>query len=490
MNGSYTAVHLVAEYWPFAQAGGLAEAVRGMARFQSAAGLPTVAILPLYRVVRERFPKMEAYGEPFQIPIGSRKEEARLFRADTDPGAPGGEAPEVYFIQSDAHFDRPGIYGESSGDYPDNHRRFALFSRAALHVLPRIAPNGALLHAHDWHAAWAIVYLRTVLAGDPYCDAVPTVMSVHNAGYQGHFPFEVLADVGLPTDLFHFSRMEWYGRVNVLKGGLNLADMATTVSAGHAHELRTRAGGFGLDETFIALQDRFAGIPNGIDEGLWNPAHDTEIAARYDRDHLAGKAECKRWLQDACGFAVRPEIPLVAMVARMVQQKGMDLILAADFLHAAGGQFVFLGSGDARYEEALAKLGMQFPERIAVRFDFTHARERQLLGGADVLLMPSLYEPCGLTQMRAQRYGTLPVARRVGGLADTIEDQVTGFLFDAFEPAALERGLRRAFGLFTDRNAWEWHMREAMSRDFSWERSVAKYMEVYGRARARRSRAA
>ncbi len=278
--------------------------------------------------------------------------------------------------------------------------------------------------------------------------------------------------------------------VNILKGGLVFSDMATTVSSGHAHELRTRAGGFGLDDTFIALQDRFVGIVNGIDDQIWDPSTDRDIEANYSRDELSGKAECKAWLQQACGFEVDPQIPLVAMVARMVQQKGLDLILTANLLGATDAQYLFLGSGESRYEEALGALVARAPNRIAAFFDFTHARERQVLAGADVLLMPSLYEPCGLTQMRALRYGTLPVARRVGGLADTIEDQVTGFLFDSFEPAALERGLKRAFDLFDGSKTWRRHVREAMARDFSWHRSVERYLAVYESAFERRSRQA
>lgn len=487
---SYTVVHLVAEYWPFAQTGGLADAARGMAHYQGEAGIPSITLLPLYRAVTERFPNVSPCGEPFTVSIAGRVEEARLYQPDLEPDRFTGGRSRTFFIENEEYFDRAGIYGDAAGDFADNHRRFALFCLAALQALPEIASGPVLLHAHDWHTAWAPVYLRTLLSGQSYYDAIPTVLTVHNAGYQGHVPFDVLADVGLPDDLFHLDRMEWYGQVNILKGGLVFSDMATTVSSGHAHELRTRAGGFGLDDTFIALQDRFVGIVNGIDDQIWDPSTDPDIEANYERDDLSGKAECKAWLQQACGFEVDPRIPLVAMVARMVQQKGLDLVLTANLLGATDAQYLFLGSGESRYEEALRALVGRAPNRISAYFDFTHARERQLLAGADVLLMPSLYEPCGLTQMRALRYGTLPVARRVGGLADTIEDQVTGFLFDAFEPVALERGLKRAFGLFDDSETWRRHMREAMARDFSWNRSVERYLEVYESAFERRSRQA
>ncbi|MEJ2312334.1 MAG: glycogen/starch synthase [Gemmatimonadales bacterium] len=487
---SYTVVHLVAEYWPFAQTGGLADAARGMAHYQGEAGIPSITLLPLYRAVAERYPGVSPCGEPFSVSIADRVETVRLHQPDFEPDRFADDGSRTFFIENAHYFDRAGIYGDASGDFADNHRRFALFCRAALQAVPQITSGRVLLHAHDWHTAWAPVYLRTLLSGQSTYDGIPAVITVHNAGFQGHVPFSVLADVGLPDELFHHDRMEWYGQVNVLKGGLVFSDMATTVSSGHAHELRTRAGGFGLDDTFIALQDRFVGIVNGIDDQIWDPSTDTDIEANYSKEDLAGKAECKAWLQEACGLKVDPRIPLVAMVARMVAQKGLDLILSANLLGATDAQYLFLGSGERRYEEALAALAARAPSRIAAYFDFTHARERQLLAGADVLLMPSLYEPCGLTQMRALRYGTLPVARRVGGLADTIEDQMTGFLFDTFEPAALERGLKRAFGLFEDSETWRRHVREAMTRDFSWSRSVERYLEVYESAFERRSRQA
>lgn len=471
--------HLCAEFWPYARTGGLAEAVRGIAKFQVAAGLPTMVFTPYYRTVRERFPDIQPLGEPFTVRVGPREETVRLLhRHDREGGY------RVFFVDHPGYFDRPGIYGEGGGDYADNARRFGFFAMAVLAALPRVWTGRLILHPHDWHTALAAVYLRTLFAGQPFYDRTACVLSVHNAGYQGHFPYEVLADLGLPVSLYDFRYMEWYNRVNILKGGLVFSDFATTVSPNHAHELRTRFGGFGLHDTFTALQDRFVGILNGIDYEIWNPQSDPDIEAHYSIDDPSGKVLCKAWLQDASGLTVDPDIPLFAMTARLVEQKGLDLILGAGLLTQAPAQFVILGQGEPRYETALSELAARAPDRIAVRLDFTEQREHKLLAGADLLLMPSQYEPCGLTQMRAQRYGALPVARRVGGLADTIEDQVTGFLFDEYQPWALEDAVRRAIQLFGDRKAWPWHMREAMSRDFGWERSVEKYLEVYRRALA------
>jgi starch synthase len=469
-------VHLVAEFWPFARTGGLAEAVRGMAEHQARVGIRTAVFMPFYGEVRERHPELRPFGEPFRFRLGSRAEEGRLFHL---PDPAGG--PEVYFVEHGGYFDRAGIYANGGTDYPDNHLRFGFYCRAVLEALPQVFSGAVVLHAHDWHAALAPVYLRAVLSGNGYYDRLPAVLTVHNAGFQGHFGYEALEELGLPDSLFDWQHLEWYGRVNCLKGGLVFSDHATTVSPTHAHELRTRQGGFGLHETFIGLQDRFSGILNGIDLSIWDPETDPEIEATYSTEDLSGKKACKRWLQEASGLASDPSVPLFGMTARLVEQKGLDLILGSGLLSEAPAQFVFLGTGEARYERALAELAAAAPERIAVRFEFTETREHRLLAGADLLLMPSLYEPCGLTQMRAQRYGVIPVARRVGGLTDTIQDQVTGFLFDEYEPWALEEAVRRALDLFGDGDSWVGHMRKAMARDFGWHRSAEQYLDVYAR---------
>jgi starch synthase len=269
--------------------------------------------------------------------------------------------------------------------------------------------------------------------------------------------------------------------VNWLKGGLVFADAATTVSPTHAHELRTAAGGFGLDGVFVSLRDRFIGIVNGIDQEVWNTATDPILPANYTADSLGGKIECREALQLELGLRPTDEMPIVAMSARLVAQKGMDLILGDPAYFAFDAQFAFLGSGEPRYEQALRSIASRAPHRIVVETRFNEELEHRLLAGADMCLMPSQYEPCGLTQMRAQRYGTIPVARRVGGLADTIEDGVTGFLFDDYTPADFTRAVARAIDQFEEPDGWLQMMRAAMSRDFSWEQSAAKYLSVYRR---------
>jgi starch synthase len=475
-----TVVHVTAEYYPYARTGGLAEAVAGLAGFQAAAGLDVIAILPLYRTVRDVDCDLEPVGPPFVVSLGGRAEEARVFRvAGPVTGA------QVFFIEHLGYFNRSGIYGEAGADYPDNARRFAFFALAALTALPRLTQRRILLHAHDWHTALAPVYLRTLFDQHRWAREASVVLSVHNPGYQGHFGPEVMPDIGLPWELFHWTMLEWYGKVNLLKGGLVFADYVTTVSPTQAAELRTPGGGFGLHGVFVGLGDRLVGVLNGIDQRLWNPATDPLITAQYSVDKLEGKRRCKAALQRSFGLPQRRRAPILGMAGRLVTQKGLDLILQARQLLASDAQFVFLGSGDPYYEQALTDLASAAPNRIGVQLDFTDRLEHRLMAGADIFLMPSLYEPCGLTQMRSQRYGAPPVVRRVGGLNDTVEDGVTGFAFDAYSPAAFEEAALRALAGYADAPRWQAMVRRGMARDFSWERSVDQYLDVYRRAVAR-----
>ncbi|MDX6355258.1 MAG: starch synthase [Streptomyces sp.] len=470
-------VHVTAEYFPFARTGGLAEAVSGLAHFQRAAGLNVLAVLPLYRTVSDVEPDLEPVGAPFLVAIGGRTEEARVFRA---AGRRAG--PQVFFIEHLEYFNRPGIYGEGAIDYPDNARRFAFFALAALTALPRLVSGPVLVHAHDWHTALVPVYLRTTLAHEGFAAATTTVLSVHNPGYQGHFPPETVPDVGLPWAIYNWRQLEWYGKVNFLKGGLAFTDFVTTVSPTQARELRTPGGGFGLHEVFQWLGERLVGIINGIDQREWDPARDTQITAAYSAQHLDGKRRCKAALQRSFGLPQRRKAPLLGMTGRLVTQKGLDLILGAHDLLESDAQFVFLGSGEQRYEQALIELASSAPNRIGVQLDFTDRLEHRLMAGADIFLMPSLYEPCGLTQMRSQRYGAPPVVRSVGGLRDTVEDGLTGFWFDAYTPEAFAEAASRALDCYADTARWQAMVRRGMALDFSWERSVATYLDVYRRA--------
>lgn len=472
-------VHLSAEYWPYIRTGGLGEAVRGMATFQSLAGSETTVLLPLFETIREVDYGLVPVSGSFPVRVGSRVEDARLWEATK-----GTDGPRVLLLENHRYFGRPGVYGDGTQDYLDNHLRFSFLTAAAVQVLPEIAPGPApiLLHMHDWHTALAVVYLRNLGKGDPFADRVATVLSVHNGGFQGHFPREILADIGLPFELYHMDAMEWYGRANILKAGLVFTDMATTVSPSHSFELRTEAGGFGLHHTFLGLRDRLVGVLNGIDYRIWDPAVDKHIQANYSAEDLTGKAACKTALQREYGLPEDPDTLLIGMVARMAAQKGMDLILGGRAIREADAQFIFLGSGERRFEEGLENLAAAHPDRIAVQLKFSEEREHRVIAGVDALLMPSLYEPCGLTQMRAMRYGSPPLARRVGGLDDTITDGHTGLLFDDYQPERLDWLIERAIARYQKPATWRDLVEHGMAEDFSWERVVGRYYEVYEQA--------
>lgn len=476
-SGAPTIVHLTAEYHPFARSGGLAEAVMGLANNQVRGGANVVVFLPLYRTVRDHAPDLAPLGRPITVDLGFRSEEVRLFREVHPP-----KGPKIVFVDIPTAFARPGLYGEDGRDYADNARRFALFSRAVLDAIPRLIAGPVLIHAHDWHTSLALLYMRSYESLRERFRRTPTVLSVHNAGYQGHFPASMLNDCGIPPEVYTYHHAEWYGRINFLKAGLTFADMAVTVSPTHAQELRTANGGFGIHEIFQQLGNRFTGITNGIDQTVWDPAVDDQITANYTIDDPSNKARCKAALQRSFGLPQRKRTPLFGFTGRMVTQKGLDLMLNSHLVWSLDAQFVFLGAGERRYENALLALARARPRHVGVQLDFTDRLEHRLMAGADLFLMPSQYEPCGLTQLRAQRYGALPIGRRVGGIADTIEDDASGFLFDDFTSGALDWGISRALARFADPMQWAPRMATAMRRDFSWELAAERYAVVYRRA--------
>lgn len=477
-------VHIAAECWPFARTGGLGEVVSTLASHHSVDGLASAVVLPLYRQVVNSTSNRELVCVDVAVTMGHRTERVNVWRT-----APGAQEHDTFFIEHPAFSERGGLYGEHGEDYADNPQRFALFCMAALTVLPRLAPDAHVVHAHDWHAALVPVYLRTAFAASAFHQRLTGVLSVHNAAFHGHASPHLLKSLNLPPELYDWRMLEWYGRINLLKGGLAFADVVTTVSETHATELVTPMGGFGLHEAFGALGERLIGIVNGLDQAVWNPATDSELAATYSPTALGGKRRCRTALQRTFGLAERSDVPIVAMCARLTAQKGLDLLLESDVLTRDDVQVIVLGEGEARYVDALRPRAAAAPHRMAVHTTFSDSIEHVLLGGADILLMPSRYEPCGLSQMRAQRYGVLPVAHRVGGLADTIEDGVTGFLFDDYASSALTAALERALALRSDIHGWTNMMRAAMVRDFGWARSARVYREVYRRAAAVRHRA-
>jgi starch synthase len=370
-------------------------------------------------------------------------------------------------------------------DYPDNAERFAHLSRAALALPAALGLRPSIVHANDWQSGLCPYLLRHEHGQDPALAGARTVFTIHNLAYQGVFPKQVLPFLGLPWDVFRLDAMEFFDRVSFLKAGLSFADALTTVSPTYAREILTPDGGAGLDPVLRHRRHALHGILNGIDVGEWDPARDPHLPAHYSARDLTGKGVCKASLQRELGLPVRPDVPLVAMVSRLVDQKGLDLVVGAlGQLVTREVQLAVLGAGSPAYEDAFRSAAAAQPSQVAARIGFDEGLAHRLEAGADLFLMPSRFEPCGLNQMYSLRYGTVPVVRAVGGLEDTVEDydgwtRGTGFKFREYTREALLLAVRRALDTYRDRRAWRALVLRGMVQDFSWGRSARAYEALY-----------
>jgi starch synthase len=384
-------------------------------------------------------------------------------------------------------FERDGLYGDAAGDYPDNAYRFAAFSRAALEYLRLAGERPSIIHTHDWQAGLVPVYQKMLFSENPIVGGVPAVFTIHNLAFQGLFPSSVLPSLGLGWEVLDVQALEYWGQISYLKGGVNFSERITTVSPRYAQEILTPEAGFGFDGVLRRRAADLVGILNGIDTRRWNPAEDAFVAARFSADDLAGKASAKRELLAAVRLPVDDAAlrrPLIGLVSRLTDQKGFDLIEAAlPDLMSLDATWVMLGSGERRYEEIGTSLASDYPQRVSATIGFDERLAHLIEAGADLFLMPSRFEPCGLNQMYSLRYGTVPVVRSVGGLDDTITDfdgrQGTGFKFGDYSPDALLGALRRALGVYSNRKAWMRLQKAGMQRDHSWDVSAREYVKVY-----------
>jgi starch synthase len=455
---------VASEVAPFSKTGGLADVVGALPGALAALGAEVVTVTPLYRCVRRHRP--EPTPHRVRVPLGDGAAEGRAFRSGN-----------VYFLECDPFFDRDGLYGTPNGDYGDNAARFIFLARGALELLEQLgAPD--VLHAHDWQAGLVPLYLKTLYAAD--FPRTRSVLTIHNLAYQGLFPPSEYPKTGLDGRHFTWKEVEFYGQVNFLKAGLVHADALTTVSPTYAREIQTPELGCGLDGVLRERSAALHGILNGADYSEWDPSRDPHLPARYSAQDLFGKALCKAALQKRCGLPARPEIPLAGMVTRLSEQKGIDLFLeAAEALAAEDLQIVLLGSGDRSYQEAVLRVSDRHRHRICAQVAFDNALAHLIEAGSDLYLMPSRYEPCGLNQIYSLRYGTVPVVRATGGLADTVIDGVTGFTFGPYTSAAFLQAVRRALRVYEDPPAWRRMMLEGMRQDFSWGASARRTMDLY-----------
>ena len=474
---------IAAEATPFAKTGGLGDVVAGLSRALGRKGHDVRIFLPFYqKVARLDFPFVVVdFLRDLEMRLGERRFTWSVFTTKLpDSGV------DVYFVHCPALYHHESIY---SGGW-DEYLRFALLSRAALESCQRMGWAPDVAHVHDWHTALVPLYLRTVYAWDRLFSGTRTVLTLHNLGYQGVFGAQALGELGLAahSHLVHQEDLA-AGRVGFLKTGLLYADRLTTVSRTYAREIQTPEHGFGLDPLLRASADRLVGIVNGVDYGEWDPAGDPHLPHKYSARSLAGKGKMKRALLERTGLPWRKEAPVVGIVSRLTAQKGLDLLFDTlpELLQQRDFRFVALGSGEPRYESFLAWLQASFPGKAWFYRGYHEELAHWIEAGSDLYVMPSRYEPCGLNQMYSLRYGTPPVVRRTGGLADTVElwnpatGQGTGFPFDHFTPEGLRWALDAAFRVFADPKAWKQLMLNGMAQDWSWERQVVPYEELYER---------
>lgn len=493
---------------PFCKTGGLADVCGALPLELTRLGVQTTLILPYYSVVAEAGTAVEPTGITLQIPLANKLVSARILLGHLPvPGASTGDSAAaevpVYFIDQPDYFHRSGIYQENGADYADNCERFVFFSRAVMEAIRQLSLRVDILHCNDWQTSLIPALLKIEYGVLPGFENATSLLTVHNLAYQGSFWHWDMLLTGLDWKYFNWTQMECHGKLNLLKTGLVFADAINTVSPTYAREIQTPALGCGLEGVLQNRRDVLSGILNGIDTTQWNPATDSLLAKNYDLGSaIKGKAANKAALQQEMALPVVGDVPLIVSVGRLAEQKGFDLILDVlrDWLpnSAQNAQWAFLGTGDPAIQDQLAKLAERFPAKLAVKFDFSDPLAHRMEAAADMFLMPSRFEPCGLSQLYSLRYGTVPIVRATGGLVDTITDvneatlanqTATGFAFDEYHPLALADAIKRALDLYADSAAWQKLVETGMKQDWSWNRSARDYMDLYERmqSRARKS---
>jgi starch synthase len=471
------------EMVPFCKTGGLADVIGSLPPVLASLGHEVHVILPGYSSIsREKYGFREECG-PFQLPVGPVTKPVAISTASW-------RGVSVHLLENEEYFDRPFLYGDENGDYYDNGPQFICYCRGVLEALRCIGFRPDIIHALDWQAGLIPAYLRTLYADDPFFRRVRTLFTIHNLGYQGIFPPWVFSLSGIPESEFHWQRMEFYGNVSFLKGGIVYSDSVSTVSETYAREITTEPLGFGLQGVLAQRRQVLHGILNGIDVEEWDPAVDMVLPSRYNAHDLKGKERCREVLLEKFGLSAGREVPVLGIVSRLDTQKGFDILEEAmEELAGLDLRLIILGIGAREHNEAMRQFAERYSDRVRLMLKFDIAVSRLIYGGSDAFLMPSRYEPCGLGQMIAMRYGTLPVAHSTGGLADTVFDldrdpgKGNGFAFTEYSASALVDAVRRAMRAFTEpgRPRWNAAISRGMHEDFSWKRSAEKYISLYER---------
>ena len=491
-------VMVASEVVPYSKTGGLGDVIGALPVALDKLGEEVTVISPLYAMVRNSAREMgleldDTGSRSVRVPVGDFDQEVRLVR---------GRLPDsgvtVYFLQNDRYYDRPGLYVNPAdgSDYQDNSERFVCLCRGALEVCKAQGIAADVFHCHDWQTGLIATYVKHLYQAD--FPRAASVFTVHNLAYQGLFWQGDMGLTGLPWELFNWRMLEYYGNLSFLKAGLVSADAVSTVSKRYAKEIQTQEFGMGMHGVLQTREDALFGIVNGVDYGVWDPATDSRIAKNYSPDDLAGKAECKKAVQAEFNLPQQADAPLIGMIGRLVEQKGFDLVaMELDTLMERDVQLVVLGTGEERYHEMLRSMALRYPENIGVRLGFDEALAHRIEAGADMFLMPSRFEPCGLNQLYSLKYGTVPVVSATGGLVDTVvgyskqtsgRGVATGFTFRPGSASVMIQAIDRALDMYRNkRDEWRALMLRGMKQDWSWGRSAQEYRSMYAKAVARRA---
>jgi len=458
-------VMCASEAVPFAKTGGLADVAGALPLALEEEHHEVIIVMPRYKSIQD---------SKFNI---------KRFKSDISYSTTGKDI-KVYFIENDAYYNRDNLYGEKTGDYPDNLDRFSYYSKRTLELLKEMKFKPDIIHVHDWQASLIPVYLKNWYANDAFYKDTRTVLTIHNIGYQGLFPKDQFFKLGLDWSLFGMEGLEFFDQVNVLKGGMMFSDTINTVSPTYANEIQTKEFGFGLDGVLKKRSDSVFGIINGIDYSIWNPETDKYIAKNFSVEDTKGKLSCKEDLQKFCNLPTSKDVPLMGIVSRLAQQKGFDILAEGiDEICKMDLQLVILGTGDIKYHQIMEDMVRKYPKVISLSLRFDDPLAHKIYAGSDIFVMPSRYEPCGLGQLISFRYGTIPLAFKTGGLADTVNDK-NGFIFDNYSRGGLIDTIKKAVAAFNDKKKWEALVARAMKIDYSWEGSARKYVELYEKAKA------
>jgi starch synthase len=473
-------VILSSEATPFAKTGGLADVAGALPKFLSKLGLEVRLVMPLYREVRTRNLPLDRVLEDHPLDWGGRSEKFSVWQGSADSSF-------AFFIEKDEWYDRDYLYGTPGGDYPDNGQRFSFYSKAALETLQALDFAPDIIHGHDWQSAMALAILKFIHQGNRFFKDTRSLFTIHNLAYQGLFDKSILAEIGLPDSLFTIDGVEFFGKVNFLKAGILYATAVNTVSPRYSREIQTPEFGHGLDGLLRTRNDVLSGILNGADYSAWDPSRDPFLKARYGPSSFEGKADCKNDLLETFGLPLsRKDAPVIGMVSRLAGQKGLDILVGAlEGLFRLGVTLIILGTGEEKIQEALIAARERYPSFFGLKIAFDDQIAHKIMAGCDMLLIPSRYEPCGLTQMYSFKYGTIPLVRATGGLDDSVREfhadngQGNGFKFEDYSARALLDAVRRAIKAYDHKPSWDRLVQNAMAEDFSWDRSAREYLSLF-----------